>query len=119
MRCIECGSDQMRTLETRARPGALRRRRECGRCGHTFPTVELPETVVRTVGVLAVERAVLALLRGIQRRVAARENLARITQRLREGWKPTAIANEVGVTEERVRQVRKELRGAQQPSPNT
>jgi len=41
MRCPFCGSDKLRTLETRDSPNnALRRRRECIECGKRFTTYE-------------------------------------------------------------------------------
>ena len=46
MHCPRCDS-QTKTLETRRVPdGAIRRRRECGSCGHRFTTYEraVPET---------------------------------------------------------------------------
>ena len=117
MNCVECGRPRLRTLETRARPGGLRRRRECEHCGHTFTTVELPDTVLRSIGARVVERAVDALLRGIKRRAAAREARALITQRLLEGWKPDAIAHEAGVSAMRVYQLHKELRRSNSKTP--
>ncbi|MFP4148463.1 MAG: transcriptional regulator NrdR [Nitriliruptoraceae bacterium] len=52
MRCPGCGSDDDRVVDSRptAAGDAIRRRRECRRCGlrfTTFERVELPELVVR------------------------------------------------------------------------
>ena len=42
MKCPKCGVDEDKVLESRsARDGAaIRRRRECGKCGHRFTTYE-------------------------------------------------------------------------------
>ena len=42
MKCPKCGVDEDKVLDSRsARDGAaIRRRRECGRCGHRFTTYE-------------------------------------------------------------------------------
>lgn len=47
MRCPECQHDEDRVLETRVvRDGeAIRRRRQCARCGHRFTTYEYVEAV--------------------------------------------------------------------------
>ncbi|MFP4310748.1 MAG: transcriptional regulator NrdR [Nitriliruptoraceae bacterium] len=52
MRCPGCGSDDDRVVDSRPTPAgdAIRRRRECRRCGlrfTTFERVELPELLVR------------------------------------------------------------------------
>ena len=46
MRCPYCGSENLKTLETRDSPdNALRRRKECIDCGKRFTTYEYVETV--------------------------------------------------------------------------
>jgi len=46
MKCPYCGSENLKTLETRDSPGnTLRRRKECVDCGKRFTTYEYVETV--------------------------------------------------------------------------
>jgi len=46
MKCPYCGSENVRTLETRDSPeDAVRRRKECVDCGRRFTTYEYVETV--------------------------------------------------------------------------
>jgi transcriptional repressor NrdR len=44
MRCPYCAKDETRVLESRQTKDALRRRRECGKCGRRFTTYERLET---------------------------------------------------------------------------
>jgi transcriptional repressor NrdR len=45
MRCPACKSEDLRVLETRDLDDAIRRRRECGACGHRFTTLERSEAL--------------------------------------------------------------------------
>lgn len=101
--CPVCG-ERTRVVETRDDT----RRRECTE-GHRFNTQELPETVLRALGQRSITRRVAVLERGVQQRQeqAARRRL--IEELLAKGWKPTAVAHRVGVTETRVRQIRSEV----------
>ena len=46
MNCVYCGSESLKTLETRNSPdNALRRRKECITCGKRFTTYEYIETI--------------------------------------------------------------------------
>jgi len=46
MKCPYCGSENLKTLETRDSPdNTVRRRRECGDCGKRFTSYEYVETV--------------------------------------------------------------------------
>ncbi|MDR6757818.1 transcriptional regulator NrdR family protein [Mycoplana sp. BE70] len=38
--CPQCGTNSSRVLDSRERPGAVRRRRECMRCGGRWSTEE-------------------------------------------------------------------------------
>lgn len=77
--------------------------------GRRFTTFELPSTVIRAIGTKRVQEFMDIWRRGEQRRTESRARRQRIEELLRERVKPTAIAHEVGVTEERVRQIRKEM----------
>jgi transcriptional repressor NrdR len=46
LKCPYCGSENLKTLETRDSPdNAVRRRKECGDCGKRFTTYEYVETI--------------------------------------------------------------------------
>ena len=46
MKCLYCGSESIRTLETRdSQKNTIRRRKECLNCGRRFTTYEYIETV--------------------------------------------------------------------------
>ncbi|NWF86530.1 transcriptional repressor NrdR [Candidatus Bathyarchaeota archaeon] len=46
MKCLYCGSENLKTLETRDSPdNAVRRRKECADCGRRFTTYEYVETI--------------------------------------------------------------------------
>jgi transcriptional repressor NrdR len=46
MKCLYCGSENLKTLETRDSPdNSVRRRKECADCGRRFTTYEYIETV--------------------------------------------------------------------------
>lgn len=46
MKCLYCGSENLKTLETRDSPdNAVRRRKECADCGRRFTTYEYIETI--------------------------------------------------------------------------
>lgn len=98
----------MKCLEVRERDDGVKRRTYLLESGRKVRTYEVPEQVLMQLG-----RKKLAEVLEIARRVEAchaRQDM--IKERIREGVKPIAIAHEFGVTEQRVRQIRKELRSA-------
>lgn len=76
--------------------------------GRRTTTVEIPATVLRAFGMTKVRDYMEAWQRGEAQRARA----VLLRQRVAEGIKPAAIAHEFGVTEARVRQIRKEYRNA-------
>lgn len=95
----------MKVLEARMRDDGIRRRTYLTASGRKVLTYEVPATVINQLG-----RKGLAAAMAQWERIKARD--ARkdlICQRIREGVKPTAIAHEFGVTEQRVRQLRIEM----------
>lgn len=99
---------KLRCLETRETPDGLKRRRyEVEGVRERITTYEVPAQVLRAIGMSLVRQHVDAFYRGLE----AREKAARLKDavREREGWKATALAHELGITEARVRQIRKEL----------
>lgn len=71
--------------------------------------MEVPATVLKAIGMTRVREQMKTWHRGEQRRSRAstlRE--AVIARLLQPRAKPTAIANELGVTEQRVRQIRQQ-----------
>lgn len=102
---------KMRCLETRETPDGLKRRRyEVEGVRERITTYEVPAQVLRAIGIARVRQHVGAFYRGLE----AREKAAMLKDevRKREDWKATAIANDLGITEARVRQIRKELAAA-------
>ncbi len=49
MKCIYCGDDESRVIDTRDSDRKIRRRRECKSCGRRFTTYETAETLDITV----------------------------------------------------------------------
>ena len=94
----------MKCLETRQRDG-MRRRRYRLDDGRTLVTFEVPAAVLRTFGKKRLQEALARHARG----EALRERGKRIDDLIRAGWKPTAVAHEIGVSEAAVRQRRAKL----------
>lgn len=91
-----------RCLETRERDG-MRWRRYRTEDGRIITTYELPTSVLHGVAPLdRVHARIVCWMRG-QARAARR---ARIADLLANGWKPEAVANEVGVTARTVQKLR-------------
>jgi hypothetical protein len=88
-----------RCIETRSAEIGLRRRRYELKDGRRLSTVELPHSVLRSIGAKDVKKAMDTWHRGELQRART----ARIDQLLQQGWKPLAIAHEVGVTPQAVR----------------
>lgn len=99
-----------RVLETREVSPGMRRRRYERADGSRFTTIEVPITVLRTVASgHRVDATLAAWHRGEAARGLARERRVRAEELLRQGVKPTAIAHELGVSDQRVRQWRKAM----------
>lgn len=49
MRCVKCGNDESRVLESRDTGASIRRRRECMQCKHRYTTYERIERPTLTV----------------------------------------------------------------------
>ena len=94
----------MKCLETRRRDG-MRWRRYRTDDGRIVTTYELPTSVLRTFDRKRLQEALAAHARG----EALRARGKRVDDLIRAGWKPTAIANEIGVSEAAVRQRRAKL----------
>lgn len=94
----------MKCLETRNR-GGIKYRRYLAEDGRVVRTYEVPATVLKVIGMKRVRDALETWQRGEDRR--ARQ--IRMRELLSQGVKPLAIADELGVTEQRVRQMRKAM----------
>ena len=99
----------MRCLETRLRADGIRARRYELDDGRRITTLELPATVLKGVGMKRLREQMVVWQRGEQQRTETHARRQRIEELLREKVKPTAIAHEVGCTDQRVRQIRKEM----------
>lgn len=95
----------MKCLETRVGRDGTRRRRYAMPNGRRLTTVELPMTVLKGVGWRKVVEHLSAWRRGQEKA----DRRAKGMKLLSEGWKPAAIAHELGVSEAAVRQWRSTL----------
>jgi DNA-binding NarL/FixJ family response regulator len=93
----------MKCLETRKRNGMTHRRYQLAD-GRRLSTVELPATVLRAFSRKQVAEAMAKWERG----EALRARQARMKKLIAQGVKPTAIAHELGITEQAVRMARKQ-----------
>ena len=98
----------MKCLETRTRDDGIKRRTYLLDNGLKVLTYEVPAQVITELG----RKRLAACLDKAKRVLSSRERQRQIKQRIREGVKPLAIADEFGITEQRVRQLRKEVRNA-------
>lgn len=99
----------MKCLETRVRADGIRTRRYELTDGRRITTMELPATVVKAIGANQASKYMAIWQRGEIKRAQTHLRRQRVEELLRQGIKPTAVAHEVGITEERVRQIRKEM----------
>lgn len=99
----------MKCLETRTRADGIKARRYELEDGRRITTLELPATVIKAMGLKRVQEFMEIWQRGEKQRTDSLARRQRIEEMLAENIKPTAIAHEVGVTEARVRQIRKEI----------
>lgn len=99
----------MKCLETRTDDLGIKRRRYEREDGTRLTTMEVPLTVLRGLGMTKVRHYMEKWHRGEQRRgKASTLREAVIARLLQPRAKPTAIANELGCTEARVRQIRQQ-----------
>ena len=106
----------MKCLETRTDSMGAKRRRYEDTSGVRITTIEVPLSVLKSMGMARVRQQMAMWQRGQDRRAKARENREAVERLLNQPRpKPTAIAHEVGITEARVRQIRAEIKQAQSP----
>ena len=98
----------MKCLSTRTRPDGVKLRRYERPGLPRITTVEVPVSVMRAVGgwKQLPERMEIFLRGDTARQRAAH---VRATVAARPDWKSTALAHELGISEQRVRQIRREL----------
>jgi hypothetical protein len=99
----------MKCLETRTRADGIKTRRYELEGGRRITTLELPATVIKAIGLKRVQEFMEIWQRGEKQRTETHARRQRIEELLRERVKPLAIADEVGCTDQRVRQIRKEM----------
>jgi hypothetical protein len=95
----------MKCLETRRRKDGMKWRRYRTEDGRTITTVELPTAVLSVVSRKQIAAQIEAWKRGETQRI----RIARMRALIAQGVKPTAIAHELGVTEQAVRAQRKRM----------
>jgi hypothetical protein len=99
----------MKCLETRTRADGMKSRRYELDDGRRITMLELPASVIKAIGLKRVQQCMETWQRGEKQRTESHSRRQRIEELLRENVKPTAIAHEVGCTDQRVRQIRKEM----------
>lgn len=97
----------MKILETRKRAAGFTYRLYRRDDGTTLATYEVPASVLKRIGMVRVLKGVAAFQRGETQRAKAAKLRAAVAER--KGWKATAVAHDLDITEARVRQIRKEL----------
>lgn len=91
MNCVRCGRDT-NVLDTRMVDFMLRRRRQCSHCGHRFSTYEVDDGYVKTI-----KKHFIPHQKAISKRVALTQRNERIIERLKQGFKHSAVAAEFGL----------------------
>lgn len=101
-----------RVVDSRQR-GHLRLRVYRLEDGRRVRTIELPATVLKAIASQAkLDTAIAAWLRG----EASRARVVQVQRMLEQGYKPRHIADELGITESRVRQIRGATKRDEQPT---
>ena len=95
----------MKCLETRVNADGIKRRRYLLDDGRRVSTLEVPASVLIALGMPKVRERLAEWRRGEALRARGQQIDALITA----GWKPTAIAHSLGVSEAAVRQRRAKL----------
>lgn len=93
----------MPVIETRTVRVGMTRRRYQLPSGRRRTTYELPDSVLKAIGM----KRVLKCLEQWQRAEAVRERRDLIVQRLASGEKPLAIAHDLGIAEQSVTRIRR------------
>lgn len=98
----------MKCLESRMMPNGIRRRRYKLEDGNRETTYEIPEGVIRSLGWDKIERYVAERARGAERMKRALQLREAVRKNI--DCKSTALAHELGVSEQHIRLIRKRLR---------
>lgn len=108
MKCPYCGSENLKTLETRdSADNSVRRRKECGDCGKRFTTYEYIETVELMVrkkdGRLErfdINKIVRGLQKACEKRPVTMEQIHELAEKVRQelmlGGKEEVSSQEIG-----------------------
>jgi transcriptional repressor NrdR len=96
VKCPYCGSEELKTLETRDSPeNTTRRRKECSKCGKRFTTYEYVETVELMVrkkdGKLErfdVNKIIRGLQKACEKRPVTMDQIHALADRVRGNHKP-------------------------------
>jgi hypothetical protein len=97
----------MKILETRKREGYTVRRYVDEETDVRQTTVEVPIAVLRAFSMRRVLAQIEITHRGHQKRVAATALKREIMLRVKDGWKPAAVAHELGCTDTYVRFIKR------------
>ncbi|MEM3673528.1 MAG: transcriptional regulator NrdR [Candidatus Bathyarchaeia archaeon] len=92
MKCPYCGSDDIKTLETRDSPdNTIRRRKECVECGKRFTTYEYVETIELMVKKkdgrierFDINKIIRGLQKACEKRPVTMEKIRELAERVRQ-----------------------------------
>ncbi|MGB9671546.1 MAG: transcriptional regulator NrdR [Candidatus Bathyarchaeales archaeon] len=92
MKCPYCGSNDIKTLETRDSPdNAIRRRKECAECGKRFTTYEYVETIELMVKKkdgrierFDINKIIRGLQKACEKRPVTMDQIREIAERVRQ-----------------------------------
>lgn len=103
-----CGLVSLKVLSTRDHdiPGVVLRRRECAD-GHRWTTWEVSEAFISNVGRKQSREILFTLDRADRKRQQSAERKSHVLALAARGLSNCAIARRVGMTETRVRQIKK------------
>lgn len=111
----ECPYCSQRTVVQKEAPFAgygLKREHLCRGCGRTFESVELPASVVKSIGEKSVRAYLGGFGRGLRRLVEAAKRAGQVHEMTGQGIATQLVAHALGITGARVRQIKAKGRAA-------
>ena len=105
MRCPKCGRATS-VVETRAENDGLviRRRRECGHCGHRFNTYEVDEGLSKTIA-----KYLKPHIAALNKRHTLTKRNEKIADRLMAGEKHVVIAADFGLSDNMITHIARQI----------
>jgi DNA-binding NarL/FixJ family response regulator len=104
--CTHCGALARGVKSEKVYVGCVRARRYVCDEGHSFRTYEVPSQLFRAFARSVIKARLKRLLNGIAQRKKTYEFHSEVRHRLEQGWKPAAIAHELGCAVRTVEKLR-------------